>query len=184
MVFFQKRPRALVESTRSTGLLSGFFFKKALELCSPSLASHLHLALPFLSLSLSPSLLTRRRVPGDGAPAGAAPARVGPDGGGVPSARRLPAEVWVRPASGRRRERRRASHRLRSLARQATGAYPCNQRASKAADSRRHGGSQCGSGLQTLRHPDVAPAPLHGLVPMCKLLLACTVHPLVVAAKE
>ena len=29
-----------------------FFFKKALELCSPSPASHLHLALPFLSLSL------------------------------------------------------------------------------------------------------------------------------------
>jgi len=166
-------------------VVARIFFKKALELCSSSPASHLHLALPFLSLSRPPlPLLTRRRVPGDGAPAGAAPARVGPGGGGVPSARRLPAEVWVRPASGRRRERRRASHRLRSLARQATGAYPCNQRASKAAGSRRRGGSQRGSGLQTLRHPDAAPAPLHGLVPMCKLLLACTVHPLVVAAKE
>jgi len=65
---------------------------------SPSPASHLHLALPFLSLSLSLSLPlslspsfplpswcgggreSRRRVPGDGAPAGGAPARVGPGG--------------------------------------------------------------------------------------------------------
>ena len=38
-------------------------------------------------------------------------------------------------------------------------ARPCHQRIGEAAGSRHRGGSRRGSGLQTLRHPDAAPAP-------------------------